>query len=200
MASDFEIFSAAGAIYAASLLDLAQKAGTADEIGAELEALRGLWQRDPGFAAMMSSAAIDVTSRRESLRKIFGGRVSPLVLNLMLVLNDHRRAMVLPHVCEAYRRKLDAMMGRAVVHVTSAMPLDDSQRQRLAGEVQRRTGKAAKLVERVDPNALAGLAVQIGDQVYDYSARRRLEDIRKSLMGSVQRHLIGGAARFISEG
>src|SRR5438046_1136421 len=99
MASDFEIFSAAGAIYAESLLDLAQKAGKADDFGAELEVLRELWRRDPGFVAMMSSAGIDETARRESIRKIFDGKVSPLVLNLLLVLNDKGRAMILPHVC-----------------------------------------------------------------------------------------------------
>src|SRR6266404_1787518 len=112
MASDFEIFSAAGTIYAESLLDLAQKAGQADVIGEELAGLAELWRRDPDFAAMMSSAAIDESARGESIRKIFTGKVSQLVLNLMLVLNRKRRTMILPHICDSYRRKLDLMMGR----------------------------------------------------------------------------------------
>src|ERR1041385_3980649 len=120
MASDFEIFSAAGTIYAESMLQLAQKAGQSDAVGEELSGLAELWRRDPAFAAMMSSVAIDINARRESIRKIF-------------------------------------------------------------------TGKAAKFVERVDPAAMGGLAVQIGDSVYDFSARRRIADMRKSLMNSVQR-------------
>lgn len=200
MASDFEIFSAAGAIYGESLLELAQRAGTAEEIGAELDDLLDFWRRDSAFAAMMSSAGIDQNSRRESIRKIFSGRVSPLVLNLLLVLNDRRRTMVFPHLADAYRRKLNLIMSRTIVHITSAQPLDDSQRQRIAGEIQRRIGKAPKLSERIDPDLLGGLAVQIDDRVYDFSVRRRLDDMRKGLMASAQRHLVDDAARFVSEG
>jgi len=200
MASDYEIFSASGAIYAESLLELAQKAGTADEIGAELEELREFWRRDSAFAAMMNSAGIDQKARRESIRKIFTGKVSPLVLNLLLVLNDRRRTMVFPYLADAYRRKLNLIMSRMIAYITTAQPLDENQRKRLTGEIQRRTGKAAKLTERLDPNLLGGLSVQIDDRVFDFSVRRRLDDMRKDLMASAQSHLVEDAARFVSEG
>jgi ATP synthase delta (OSCP) subunit len=58
----------------------------------------------------------------------------------------------------------------------------------------------ADFVERVDPTVLAGLSIQVGDRVYDFSARRRIRDIRRSLANSVQRYLISGATRFVTEG
>jgi F-type H+-transporting ATPase subunit delta len=200
MASDFEIFSAAGAIYAESLLELAQKAGKADEIGDELEGLREIWRKDPQFAAMMSSLAVDQSARRESIRKIFTGKVSTLVLNLLLVLNDKGRTVILPYVVDSYRKKLNEIMGRAVVRVTTVQPLDDNQRQRLAGEIKRRIGREAKFVESVDPELLGGLSVQVDDRIYDFSVRTRLEEMRKRLLNSGQRHLTEGAARFVLEG
>lgn len=200
MASDFETFNAAAAIYADSILELAATAGQADAIAEELASLSDLWRREPSFAAMMSSAAIDEDARRESLKRIFTGKVSGITLNLLLVLNHRRRAMILPQVCEAFHRKRNAAMSRAAVQVISAAPLDDGQRTKIAAEVKRLTGKTADFVERVDPTVLAGLSIQVGDRIYDFSARRRIRDIRRSLAESVQRYLIGGAGRFVTEG
>ncbi len=201
MASDFDISQAAAAIYAESLLQLANEAGQAEEIGSELRELRQLWKDDPSFAAMMCAMAIDVGARRASLRRVFGsGRVSRLVLNLLLVMNDKRRSMILPKVCDAYRRKLDRQQGREAVYVTSVVPLNDDQRARLRSEVQRLTGREADLFEKVDPDALGGMMVQVADRLYDMSTRRRLRDMRAALMAAVERHLVGGVSRFVTEG
>lgn len=201
MATDFDISQAAAAIYAESLLQLANEAGQAEEIGAELREVKELWRRDRSFSAMMSSAAIDTHARRESLRKIFGqDRVSRLVLNTLFVLNDKRRSMILPAVCDAYRRKLDRQLGIEQVHVTSAVPLSDDQRARLRGEIQRLTGHETDLFERVDPDVLGGITVQVVDRLYDMSVRRRLRDLRTALLSSVERHLLKGVSRFVTEG
>lgn len=201
MATDFDISQAAASIYAESLLELASEANQAEEVGAELRELKALWKRDRSFAAMMSSAAIDVHARRESIRKVFGsGRVSQLILNLLLVMNDKRRSMILPAVCDAYRRKLDRQLGREEVHVTSAVPLSDDQRAKLREEVKRLTGNDTDLFEKVDPDVLGGMTVQVADRLYDMSVRRRLRDVRRALLASVEKHLLSGVSRFVTEG
>src|SRR5512140_3761283 len=138
MATAFDITRAAGAVYAESLLQLAEEAGKAEEIGAELRQLRELWNRDPAFATMMSTAAIEMDDRRKILRAVFGdGRVSPLLLNLLLVLNDKHRSMILPAVCDAYRAKLDWRLQREEVFVATAQPLSDQQRSTLQAQIKR---------------------------------------------------------------
>lgn len=200
MATEYDITSAAAAVYAGSLLELAREAGKAEEIGDELAQLAALWRSEPSFAAMMRSAAIDDDARRESLRRMFTGRVSPLVLNLMLVLNDKRRAQILLQVCAAYQRKLDDSLGRMAVHVASAVPLDEATRSRVRDEVKRLTGRDARVEERVDPSLLGGLVVQAGDQLYDYSVRRRLHDLQHRLHETMKEALVGGVSKFVTQG
>src|SRR5262245_45773217 len=131
MPTDFDTTQTAAAIYAESLLDLASESGEAETVGDELSQLFDLWKQDPAFASLMSSAAIDGETRRETLKRVFSGRVSKLVLNLLLVLNDNGRSIILPAVCRTYFKKLDQKLHRAEVFVTSAVPLDDSQRAAL---------------------------------------------------------------------
>ena len=198
MPSDFDISQAAAAVYAESLLQLATEKGLAEEIGAELGQLKELWDHDPSFATMMCSAAIDITARRATLRKVFGERrVHVLVLNLLLVMNDKRRSMILPAVCDAYRRKLDAQLGREVVFVTTSVPLDEAQRSRLRAEIKRLTGHEADIFEETDPDVLGGMRVQVADRLYDVSVKRRLHDLRAALLAGVEKHMLGGVERFI---
>ena len=199
MASEFDISQAAASIYADSLLQLADEAKQAEAIGEELAVCR-LWKSEPAFASMMRSAAIDDDARRESLRKIFTGKLNPLTLNLLLVLNERGRSMILPSVCDAYRRRLAAKMNQQTVNVTTAVALDDAQRKQLAAEVRRLSGKEAVFFEKVEPDLLGGMTVQIGDRLYDTSVRRRLRRLRGDLLASVERTLLQGTARFVTEG
>lgn len=201
MATELDTNMAVAQVYAESLLALANEAGQADEIGRELADLKELWRREPAFADLMRSAAIDYDARREAIRKAFGGgRVSPLVLNMMLVLNDKRRAMILPWVCDAFRRKLDVQHGREDVFVTTATPLSEAQRESIRSQVKRLSGREAILVEKVDPEVLGGITIQVGDRLYDMTVRRRLRDLRAQLLASSEKHLRSGMSRFVTEG
>lgn len=200
MATDIDTYMAAAQVYADSLLSLATEAGKADEIGSELADLKELWNREEDFAALMRSAAIDDDARADAIRKVFSGKVSPLVLNTLLVLNHKRRSMILPWVCDAYRKKLDSQHGREDVFVTTATPLDDAQRDQIRTQVRRLSGREAVLVEKVDPDVLGGLMVQVGDRLFDMTIRRRLRDMRAQLFTSSDRILRTGMSRFVTEG
>lgn len=200
MASEFDISQAAAAIYAESLLQLADESKSAELVGQELADLAALWRAEPSFAAMMSSAAIDDDSRRESLKRIFGGKLSKLVFNLLMVLNDKRRSSILPAVCDAYRHKLTTKLGRQEVFISTAVPLEEAQRSTLREAAKRILGREPVLVERVDPELLGGLIVQAGDRQYDTSIKRRIRDMRSALLAATEKHLLAGAGRFVTEG
>jgi len=129
-ATAFEATQTVARVYAEAVLALATERGAINEVEAELADLVQLWRTDAAFSGLMTSAAIDDDARRESLRKIFRGRVHDLVLNLMLVLNDKGRSMLLPGVIEAFQQQLDVQRGRQRVFVTTAVPLTADQRQR----------------------------------------------------------------------
>lgn len=200
MASEFDISQAAAAIYAESLLQLATEAGQAESIGQEMEDLAAIWKVEPGFAAMMLSAAIDVDARRDSLKRIFADRLSPLTMKLLLVLNAHRRSSILAAVCDSYRRKLAVQLGRQSVFVSTAVPLDDARREKLRAEIRRLTRREPVLFETVDPDLLGGMAIQVGDKLYDTTIRSRIRKIRSILLASTEQHLLAGGDRFVTEG
>ena len=63
----------------------------------------------------------------------------------------------------------------------TALPLDDGQRAEIAARLRALTGEQVEMDETVDPDLIGGVAVRIGDRLYDASVRSRLERLRARL-------------------
>ncbi len=192
MATDSDISVAAADIYAESLLELANERGVAQDLYTEFQSLVDYYREDEAFAEFMASSAVDDDDRRESIRRIFTGRINEMLLNLMLVLNDHGRAGIVPLVFDRFKKRLDAQSNRQEVHVTSAVPLQEDQRAELTTILSAITGKQAVLVEAVDPTLLGGLIVRVGDQQYNASLRCKLKRFREALADRGGREILAG--------
>lgn len=199
MAFSHDLIHSTARVYAEALLDLANERGNVDEIEGQLKDLIGLWRSQPAFLGLMTSAAIDDDARRASLRRIFAGRVHEIVLNLMLVMNDKGRTMLLGAVCEAFFRLLDSQRGRQRVYVTTAVALSDELRAKLSQEVRRIAAMQPVFEERVDPAVVGGIVVQIGDRVIDTSIRLRLRQVRSTVRQRMERHLHDAGQRFMKD-
>jgi len=198
MTGDFDTIQAAATVYAQAALDLASQAGQEEVIDGELGSLHELFNSDREFAAFLCSPAIDRDQRRDSLRKLFSGKLSLMVLNLLLVLNDKHRLSILPFVCETFRRLLERQRGEARVFVTSAVPLTDAQRSKLVEMIARSTKWKPILCETVDGNVLGGLRVQLGDREIDRTVMSRLRLLRTELLANVDAQLYRGRT-FVTE-
>lgn len=187
-------------VYADALLELANARNQADEVRAELQLILELFRTDESFAGFMASSAVADDDRRESIRTIFGGRVSEMVLNTLLVMNDHHRAGLVPFLVGCYKNRLDEQKGRQDVYVSSAVPLEDGERQILRSVLTRLIGRDAMLVERVDAELIGGLVVRVADRQMDGSVRRKLATVREGLAGRGEAELLAGKKYFQTPG
>jgi F-type H+-transporting ATPase subunit delta len=69
----------------------------------------------------------------------------------------------------------------ADVQVTSAVALDDAQRQRLAAALKKRLQKEVRLHCDVDAGLIGGAVIRSGDFVIDGSLRARLERLSSTM-------------------
>jgi F-type H+-transporting ATPase subunit delta len=170
-------------VYAEALLRAADKRGQAEEVLEELESLvQDVFTASPELENLFSSASIGRTAREELIRKVFTGRASELVLNLLLVLNDHDRLSELRAIVAACRELRDQRAGRLQVQVRSAVPLRDDQRQRLLEQLRETFHKEPVLQTQVDPELLGGMVVRVGDWLYDQSVRTQLDNLRHQII------------------
>jgi F-type H+-transporting ATPase subunit delta len=182
-----------GTVFDAASVELARTYSTAllDAAGADAEAVLDELEEivsdvlvaQPKFAELLASPAVPMAEKDRVLVDVFEGRALPIVSNFLRVLNRHGRLGVLAAITTQARADWDRKQGRRRVTVRSAVPLDDGQRAALQGKLSALIGGATPQVKlEVDPSLIAGLVVQVGDDVYDASVRTRLKRLRDRLL------------------
>ena len=177
-----------GALYAKALLGAA--GGKTDEIVSQLEAVvQECLNRFPALEQALGSPNIAQEEKEAMLDRIFGGKLDKLLLNFIKVLCRRGRAESLRAVQVTASMLRDEQLGRLHVQVTSALALDDAQRNAIRTQLKSAFGKDAMLEESIDAALLGGIVLRIGDKVYDGSVLGKLQQLRQSVLSGVQRSM-----------
>jgi len=186
-------------VYAEALLNAAEKAGQAEEVLAEFEALLQTIEAPRSVVRkFLASGVISRETRGEAIRKAFDGRAHPILVDFLLVVNDHERMPLLPAILFEARELRDRRARRLPVHVTSAMPLPDDQLEGIKDAVRKRLRWEPLLETKIDPELLGGVQLRIGDWLFDSSIRTQLNEMRKELIERSSHEIQSGRDRFSS--
>jgi F-type H+-transporting ATPase subunit delta len=101
--------------------------------------------------------------------------------NFIRALAENRRLNVLPEIAAIYEVYRAEEENVADVYVTSAVQLDDAQRQRLTEALKKRLQREIRMHVDVDPSLIGGAIVRSGDLVIDGSLKSRLERLAAEL-------------------
>jgi F-type H+-transporting ATPase subunit delta len=170
--------------YAKALFALAQEAGAAETVRAELARLLGAIEAVPTLGDVLVHPIYPAAQRRAALRALTGPLgLSPLLGHFLSFLIDQRRTRDLAAIRDEYERLAEEAAGRVRGEVVSASPLAPEQLDRIRAALARRTGRELDLAVRVDPGLLGGLVARVGDLVFDGSLRSQLAQLRTQLTG-----------------
>ncbi len=186
-------------VYALALLNAAQAHGQTEPVLQELAPLvQDVFLAQPEFEQFLSSGAIGRKQKDAVLHKTFGDRASQVLLNFLLVLNEHERLNILRDILKAAQELHQERTGRMRVEVRTASPLPDDQQERLRNELREAFQQEPVLSVRTDPDLIGGLIVQVGDWLYDASVRSRLVAIRNEIIERSSHEIQSGRDRFSS--
>jgi F-type H+-transporting ATPase subunit delta len=171
--------------YADTLLTLAQRNGglpTAEQFLVAADDLAALMKGEPRIATFLATPHITLDQKKEALRAALGGRVPELFLRFVLVVIDKRRHRVLGEIAEAYRERVDEMMGRVRVHIALSHAPDPALRDEIRASLAARLGREVVPVFTIDPDLLGGIVVRTGGRILDGSLQTRAADLRRRMM------------------
>lgn len=183
-------------IYASALVAVTEERGNSTEVRDQLAGLAEYIARDQALAEFLDSPAVDAEVRHRVIERAFRGRLDESLVDGLHVLNKKGRAGIIPTLFERFRLKLGAIRGDVDVYVTTALPLSDNLRSRLVDVLSRYTGRKPRLIERVDPGVIGGLAVRIEDEKLDSTVARRIATVRQVLLERASREIHAGKEYF----
>jgi len=168
--------------YSQAVFDIALEAKELDRWQADLRKIVNLAE-DAVMATFLESPKINFNDKARLLSEQLNG-INPLALNLVYLLVARGRLSMIGDIADDYQRLLDNYRGIEPAEVTTAIPLDEEDKLRLAEHLSAVVGKKVVIKSKVDPGVIGGITARIGDKLLDGSTRSKLEALKKELAGA----------------
>ena len=141
--------------------------------------------KDATLFALLENPQISFDNKAKVLSERLGD-INPLALKLVSQLVTKDRLAAIGDIADEYQRLADnyrGIEGAEVAEVTTAVPLDDGDRLRLAQRITSLVGKPVVLKPKVDPSLIGGIVIRVGDKLIDGSIRSKLEALKREMGG-----------------
>lgn len=163
--------------YAEAAFEIGRADGTLDAWERDLSLLGELLQHDQ-LRGLLEHPAIAFARKEKVMQQVAGSEVSREALSLVLLMVRRGRPGAIGRMVEHFGELLRRERGIQLAEVRSALPLDEEQRTAVGDRLAEITGDKVEMNEVVDEALIGGIAVRIGDTLYDASVRSRLERLR----------------------
>ena len=159
-----------------SALETGELAGWSDGL-----ALAGAIASDPQMVDLLGNPRLTRVQKLEVFFGAGGDKLIPAVRNLVTILVDGARAVLLPQVSaqfEALKRTHESVLK---VRIVSARALADAERDDLVAELARKYGRKVDATVEIDAALIGGARVHVGDEVIHASMRDALAQMAVAL-------------------
>ena len=167
-------------VYARSLFEVAKENDVLDEIHEELGEFADALSGSRELQVFFFSPYFSSEEKKDAISRLISGADERFVRFLEMLAERHRMPVVF-----RIRREFDDLWAEEnrllPVTITSAVELDDKTVRRIQKEIEKQTGRRTELTTEVDPDALGGLAMRVGNVVMDGTVRSRLERLRRQV-------------------
>jgi len=165
--------------YAKAILELSKEQNSSDETYSNMQLIEATITESDELQTVLNSSIIKSEVKKNALLAIFDGKINKLSSSLIDILITNKRIADFGTVASQYIILYDAMKGKQIAKVTTAIPLTDSLKTAVLAKVKELTGKEAILENVVNPNILGGFILRVGDIQYDASISNKLNVIKR---------------------
>ena len=169
-----------GKWYGQAIFELAREKNGFDACQRGLDQLSNL-TRDESLMALFENPKLPFEAKERLMRERLGD-VHPFVLHLGLLLISKDNLRLSDDISLQYRLLLDANRGIEHAELTTAIPLDEKEKEVLSKRMGEILGKKVTFDLQVDPSIIGGFVARIGDTLIDGSTRQNLDSLGKNLL------------------
>ncbi|KAF3911537.1 hypothetical protein ABW20_dc0109167 [Dactylellina cionopaga] len=173
--------------YASSLYIASAKTSTLDTVDKSLKSLKALLVKDPKLTNVISSPTLSPSDKSavisELQKAVPGAAGDKNFKNLLEVLADNNRLGLLGGIADKFAILMGAHRGEVEATITSAQALDPKTISRLEAAIGKskfiQQGQKLKVVNKVNPDVLGGLIVEVGNRTIDLSVSAKIAKLNK---------------------
>ena len=168
--------------YARSVLELSVEHGVLEDVYADMQLFANTVAANRALGLLLGNPIVNHAKKLSILKALFEQRVHKLTNMFFEIVCRKNRESVLYKVALSFQEQYLERKGIDHAFVTTAFPLTDDLRAKIAGLVEQRLGKTVILKEIIDPSIIGGYILHVADQQIDDSVAGKLEKMKLKLI------------------
>ena len=168
--------------YASALLSAAEEGNFLDLIVDELQVIKEVLENSRDLVHALRSPLVKGDKKIHILEEIFRDSIGEKMFLFLKLVARKKRAGLLPEIIDEFQVLLDEKRGVINVEITSAVQLSDEQAGELVTKIAAFTGKKIRPTMLVNEQFIGGVAIKIGDTIYDGTISHQLQLFRRTLV------------------
>lgn len=168
--------------YAEALFEVVKSSKTDGQAVLEdLKAIKEIFESNDDLTMLVNHPDLKFEDKKSLIEKAFKGKVQEEVLNLLFVLLQRRRINIVTLLAEDFMRLHYKDQNLEFAVVNSANELSDKQLDDIKSKLEKIFDKKLELKPSIDESLVAGVKVNIGDKVIDFSVKSKLKQMKQLL-------------------
>ena len=168
--------------YAAALVELAKAETGLDIVDKDLRLVKSTLAEHMKLKTALADAGVATEQKQKVIEEVFGGGISQVTLNFLVLLAGMGQIDLLPEVAEKFSRRLEAVENKIVAEVTTAVPMDAEFSARVGERLSALVGREVTIRSSVDPGIIGGIVVRMGGKLLDGSVQNQLERLKNQML------------------
>ena len=166
--------------YARALFLITEEDGVTDQVAADVETLKRVFESNPDYAKLLDTPALDKAQRLAIVSEALGS-MDWRVSNLMKLLTEKHLSHLTVRMAKEYLGLVDEARGILRVDAITAVAMTEEQKRALSARLGATTGKTAVGNNTVDEGIIGGMKLRYAGVQLDGSIKTKLEKFEDGL-------------------
>ena len=167
--------------YSTALFNAAVDMNAVDDVSNDTAAFRKLLLENPSLRGFLLSPQVLTKEKKSVLENSLKGRATDLFVEFLVLLIDKKRFPHVEEIMDGYGHLYEQHKGIIEIRAITAIPLEESLREKTIRILGERLGKKIRLTEKVDPEIIGGMILILEDKIMDGSVRYDLQKLKREL-------------------
>jgi len=165
--------------YAKALFDLSLEQKVLEKVKSDMMFIDQVCHENKDLRRMLHNPVINVDKKQKVMHKIFASRIDKLTLRFIDIIARKRREHYLDGIASAFVELYKDYKGIKTAHVSSPVPVMDSDRKAILSILKKLTDKSIELQEQVKEELIGGFILKMDNFQVDQSMKSKIKELKK---------------------
>ncbi|MCF8297599.1 MAG: ATP synthase F1 subunit delta [Saprospiraceae bacterium] len=171
--------------YAKALFEFSIEQNILENAYQDMSLILKVCQENRNFRRLLINPIIKTHKKNEVISEIFKGKIHEITLSFMVIIIRKRRDIYIDLIAEQFINLYKEHKNIKVVHLQTAIEIDESLRKQIIGILEVETKSEIELIEEVKEELIGGFILKVNDQQFDSSISNRISKLSREFEGNI---------------